>query len=267
MAERHLRQGFLGKNSERLISEACVGIVGLCGGGSHIAQQLAHIGIGNFKLFDHDHAENHNINRMVGLSFEEAVSKEPKTKVIEKLIKSVNPSANVTLTSERWQAKPELLKNCTAIFGCVDSYQARDELERYARRYLLPYIDMGMDVHGEPDDYFVTGQVILSLPDMACMRCMGFITDARLREEANKYGNAGGQPQVIWPNGALASIAIGKFMSILTPWNQNLLPSLYSEYDGNRLTVSHSKKLTVINECSCIHYGGENGTGDFCFSN
>lgn len=124
-----------------------------------------------------------------------------------------------------------------------------------------------MDVHGEPDNYYVTGQIILSLPDMACMRCMGFITDTRLREEANKYGKAGGQPQVIWPNGTLASIAIGKFMSILTPWNQNLLPSLYTEYDGNRLTVSPSKKLAIINQYSCNHYGGENGTGDFYFAN
>lgn len=265
MNKRHLRQSFLGENSECLISEACVGIVGLCGGGSHIAQQLAHIGIGNFKLFDHDHAEEHNINRMVGLTLKDAANNEPKTKVIERLIKSVNPSANITLTNERWQAKPELLKDCTAIFGCVDSYQARDELERYARRYLIPYIDIGMDVHGEPNNYFVTGQVILSLPDMACMRCMGFITDARLREEANQYGNAGGHPQVIWPNGTLASIAIAKFMSLLTPWNQKLNPSLYTEYDGNRLTVNPSKKIAYLNECSCSHYCGQNVIGDFSF--
>lgn len=134
MAARHLRQSFLGADSERVISETCVGIVGLCGGGSHIAQQLAHIGIGNFIIYDHDNAEDHNLNRMVGLSFIEAAKNEPKTKVIEKLIKSINPSANVTVINARWQTKPELLKNCTAIFGCVDSYQVRDELERYARR-------------------------------------------------------------------------------------------------------------------------------------
>ena len=265
MNQRHLRQSFLGENSDSVIEDACVAIIGLCGGGSHIAQQLAHIGINNFKLYDHDNAEDHNINRMVGLSHEAAKNQEPKTKVIAEMIKRINPNANITIVTKRWQEYPDYLKACTAIFGCIDSYLARDELERYARRYLVPYIDIGMDVHGDPDNYYLSGQVILSLPDYACMRCMGFITESRLATEANLYGKAGGRPQVIWPNGTLASIAIGKFMSILTPWNKNLEASLYTEYDGNRFLVMPSNKLKVINQDLCLHYGGKNGIGDYNF--
>ena len=61
-----LRQSFLGANSEEAFSKCHAAIIGLGGGGSHIAQQLAHLGVGNFVLFDPDHVEKTNLNRLVG---------------------------------------------------------------------------------------------------------------------------------------------------------------------------------------------------------
>jgi hypothetical protein len=34
-----------------------------------------------------------------------------------------------------------------------------------------------------------------------CLRCCEFITDEQLEREAERYGAAGGDPQVVWPNG------------------------------------------------------------------
>ena len=48
------RQSFLGGDSTERLDKLTVGIVGLGGGGSHVAQQLAHIGVGNFVLVDDD---------------------------------------------------------------------------------------------------------------------------------------------------------------------------------------------------------------------
>ena len=42
--------------------------------------------------------------------------------------------------------EPDYLKPCDIIFGCLDGYQNRAELEAYTRRSLIPYIDIGMDV-------------------------------------------------------------------------------------------------------------------------
>ena len=42
------RQSFLGANSETVLGRSKAALVGLGGGGSHIAQQLAHIGLGHF---------------------------------------------------------------------------------------------------------------------------------------------------------------------------------------------------------------------------
>lgn len=260
---RHLRrQGFLGPQSDDAIQNACAAIIGLCGGGSHIAQQAAHIGVGKFKLFDHDRADDSNRNRMVCLSKTAADAEELKTDVMRAAIKAANPDAEVQAYPFRWQERAEELRNCTVIFGCVDSFIERQQLEAYARRFLVPYIDVGMDVTGDDGEYFISGQMILSLPGHPCMRCMGFLNDDVLGREANDYGAAGGKPQVVWPNGTLASAAIGAFMSILTPWHSQLKPPLFLEYDGNRMRLSPSNKLAVLEGHDCPHFCGADALGD-----
>jgi molybdopterin-synthase adenylyltransferase len=262
MLLRSSRQSFLGDGTEERIALARVAIVGLCGGGSHIAQQLAHIGVGHFTLFDDDIGEDSNLNRMVGLTEDDVATAMPKIEVISRLIHSVNSKAKVVCVPAKWQTRHELLRDHTAIVGGVDSFSERDQLERYARRYLVPYIDVGMDVHGDPGRYAISGQVILSMPGEPCMRCMGFLNDRVLGDEARRYGNAGGKPQVVWPNGTLASIAVGKFMSLLTPWHEELQPAFYTEYDGNRLTVQPSRKLAHLVAHQCRHFGGVGVLGD-----
>ena len=255
MENRHSRQSFLGPDVESAVERSRVTIVGLCGGGSHVAQQLAHIGFSHFDLVDNDAADDTNINRMVGLTYEEAKYEELKVHVVRQRILAINPKANVVVHPKRWEQVSAALKGSTVIFGCVDSYRVRDELERFARRYLIPYIDVGMDVHGTDGNFNITGQVILSLPDQPCMRCFGFITDERLAEEAQKYGEAGGKPQVVWPNGVLASTAIAKFMQLVLPWNSTMAPPLFTEYDGNRLLLQASNKVAVARS-ACHHYAG-----------
>jgi hypothetical protein len=55
---------------------------------------------------------------------------------------------------------PRLASSLQIVFGCVDSYQGRHELEVVGRRYLMHYIDIGMDVHG-PDPPVIGGQRII----------------------------------------------------------------------------------------------------------
>lgn len=256
------RQGFLGASSEETLSKASVAIVGLCGGGSHVAQQLAHVGIGSVILVDHDVADDTNLNRMVGLTAADVVAGEPKVNVLNRLIKAVNPNADIQLFPMKWQSCADHLKHCTAIFGCVDSYSERDQLERFARRHMVPYIDVGMDVHGSNGQHHMTGQIIVSLPGHACMRCMGFINETVLTQEAQKYGAVGGKPQVVWPNGVLASMAVGQLISLLCPWHPNLSPSLYLDYDGNRFTVTPNHRLAHIDHGACAHFSGRDALGD-----
>ena len=256
------RQSFLGENGERIFKECHVAIVGLGGGGSHIAQQLAHIGVGNFLLIDKDAFEDSNLNRLVGATHADIENKTPKTQIAERLIKGINPHANIGCVNESWQNAAETLRGMDVIFGCVDTFACRRDIEVAARRYLIPYVDIGMDVHPEGSCFRITGQVILSMPGQPCMRCLGFLTDDRLAQEAAGYGVAGGKPQVIWPNGTLASSAVGTFVQLVAPWHDAHRNIVYLEYDGNEQSVRESNRLLHVNGIVCPHFQVPGDLGD-----
>jgi hypothetical protein len=156
----------------------------------------------------------------------------------------------------RWQDNPAPLRECQIVFGGVDSYQGRHELEVTCRRYLMHYIDIGMDVHGDKPPV-IGGQVILSSPEGLCMRCMGFLTEEKLAEEAARYGNAGARPQVVWPNGVLASTAVGLAVDIVTNWTRRPLRHAYLVYDGNQGTVKESVTLRNLKITACPHFSDD----------
>jgi len=265
MTSRHSRQSFLGDNSEETLAQSTIGIIGLCGGGSHVGQQLAHIGIGKFVIADFDHVDDPNLNRMVGSCPADAALKRPKNDVIQEFILRINPNANVKIVG-RWQESGDLLRTCDIVIGCVDSFTAREQLERFCRRFLIPYIDIGMDVHKVSNGYGISGQVALSMPGGHCLWCHGILTEERLTQEQQKYGAAGGRPQVIWPNGVLASIAVGHAVSLLLPWNIDLPLSSLIEYDGNRQVTRPGARLQFLKDVPCRHYKGEGSVGDPFFS-
>lgn len=220
MNERAKRQSFLGEASGSLLSRLRVGIVGLGGGGSHVAQQLAHIGVGHFVLLDPDRIEESNLNRLVGATVDDVQIQEWKVRISSRTIQGLNAMATIDAVTAPWQERAELLRDCDLVFGCLDSFATRSELERMARRYLLPYIDIGMDVHQTSDRYLIVGQVALSMPGEVCLWCMNVLRNDLLAQEAAQYGAAGGRPQVVWANGILASAAVGIMMQLTTPWHK-----------------------------------------------
>lgn len=259
---RFQRQSFLGHDSEARLNAATIGIVGLGGGGSHTVQQFAHIGIGGQVHADPDHITDTNTNRLIGGTLRDVKDAAMKIAIAARLIRGLQPHARIVSVPDKWQNATEHLKRCNVIIGAVDGFIEREQLERFARRHLIPYIDIGMDVHdlGE-HGHLVAGQVILSTPGFPCLRCCGFITDERLKLEAARYGAAGGRPQVVWPNGVLASTAVGLAVQLITPWFPHPPAFTYLEYDGNRGTVSVSAHVAVFKGKICPHHPPEE-TGD-----
>jgi hypothetical protein len=99
------------------------------------------------------------------------------------------------------------------------------------------------------------------------MRCIGFLTPERLAREENDYGDAGINPQVVWTNGTLASVAVGEFIKLRAPWCPDDNPYVWLELDGNNQTVTKSKQPQYhqIPEV-CPHHGGRDGIGDAFFA-
>lgn len=256
------RQGFLGEDSAAILRDSRVAIVGLGGGGSHVAQQLSHLGVGEFLLIDPDVVEDTNLNRLVGATEQDVVEHTTKVSIAARMVLGVNPRAKVTAEARKWQMCAVGLRSCDVIFGCVDSIGERAQLETVARRYLVPYIDIGMDVHRLDEGIVVGGQVALSLPGGPCLRCMGIITEKALGQEAQLYGAAGGRPQVIWPNGVLASLAVGFFAHLTTPWCRPRELPILIEFDGNSQTVLPSAKLPYLGVSACRHFAALADVGD-----
>jgi hypothetical protein len=266
MKERSKRQSFLGDCSDQVLANTTIGIVGASGGGTPIAQAAAHIGFGTAHLFDPDFAEEHHRHRLVGISSAAVKHKWKKVRVAQRLMWRVHPEGRVFAHACPWQEAHEILRSCDLVFSCVDGYLVRDELERYLRRFHVPLIDIGMDVKQHEAGHSIFGQAILSLPGSHCMRCFGFIRDELLQDEALRYGDAGERAQVVWPNAALASTAVGMAMSLLLPWHSKLSIDPYLLYDGNRLEITPSPRLKHLEKLPCGHYGSPTRTGDLMLS-
>ncbi len=249
---RFLRQSFLGDESERIIACARIGIVGLSGGGSHIAQQLAHVGFLDYALFDEQYIEESNLNRLVGATEDDVAKARLKVEIAKRVILGVRGDAREAIP-KRWQDATEFLRTCDVVFGCVDGFDERRQLEISCRRYLIPYIDIGMDVRcvgTEPPR--MAGQVMMSLPGLPCMQCLGFLNERTLTREAQRYGDAGEQPQVVWANGVLASTAVGIGIDLLTGWAGH--DAKYLSYDGNAGTVTPHVRLEFLPSGACPHH-------------
>lgn len=254
--DRLERQSFLGPDSTKLLRNSTVGLIGLGGGGSHEVQQMAHLGIGGYVLVDPDTIDWTNTNRLVGGTLADVERKRSKVHIAERVIRGLQPDARIKMVQGRWEMVLEELKGCDIIVGAVDSYVARDQIERFCRRFLIPYIDIGMDVLalGDGNGYLVSGQVILSSPSRPCLWCCGFLDEEKLRKEAAQYGGAGGRPQVVWPNGVLASTAVGLLVQLLCPWHSKTTDFTYLVYDGNRGTVTPSPWVASLQNKICSHF-------------
>jgi molybdopterin/thiamine biosynthesis adenylyltransferase len=250
---RYSRQSFLGSDSEAKLAACKIAVVGLGGGGSHVVQQLAHLGFQRYVIYDDDVVEDSNLNRLVGATSSDVRAATAKIVIAIRMIKGLQPDAAIEDMRCKWQEKPEALRECDIVCGCVDSYKAREELEVMCRRYLIHYIDIGMDVHGQ-ENPIIGGQVILSSPDGPCMKCMGFLTDEKLGREAARYGNAGIRPQVVWSNGVLASAAVGLAVDLVTNWTQKSLQHAYLVYNGNDRSMMDSITLRNIPNTTCKHF-------------
>jgi molybdopterin-synthase adenylyltransferase len=253
--DRFSRQSFLGEKSQDAIEAATIGIAGLGGGGSHFVQQLAHVGFLDFVIYDGDTADDSNLNRLVTATEIDARNAVPKTELARRRILSIRSNARVDAIPKRWQEQPESLRRCDILFGAVDGFAERRELEIACRRYMIPLIDIGMDVHqveGEPAR--MGGQVLLSLPGSPCMTCLGYLNEAALTREAEQYGAAGPRPQVVWPNGVLASSAIGIAINLLTDWTKSLRGPVYLLYNGNDGTVMPHPRLVYFHGGDCPHF-------------
>jgi molybdopterin-synthase adenylyltransferase len=254
----------IGPGSDRKLAEATVAIVGVSGGGSHVAQQLIHQGIGRIFPVDDDIIDETNLGRVVGAVASD-IDITAKTKMVKRVAAAVDPSIDVVEIPSRFPTTASIaaLKEADVVVACLDRFDARAAVNEFCRRHLIPLLDVGMTIRTSGETLTrADGQLIVSLPEHTCMRCY-FITDAVLAKEQAE-APAGydpdpdrpGDPQVVSMNGTLASEACNCVLDLVTGYSGGARGARHWQYNGRTGTLVPSQLPPRRPDCSACAQEG-----------
>jgi molybdopterin/thiamine biosynthesis adenylyltransferase len=219
-----------------------VAVVGTGGTGSFIAHELAHLGVGQLLLVDHDTVDTSNLNRLMGAS--QVDCGLPKVAVMRKSVLAINPGIHVEAAMDDVvdEAVAAKLLEVDFIFCCTDSMASRAVINQIAYQYLIPVIDIGVAINVRDGHIAsVTGRVQMLTPGLGCLVCADGLDGQQVRWElmstaqrrADPYFQNASvpQPAVMPLNGIVTSAAVAMFLSAVTgyPGDARLL-----HYDGMR---------------------------------
>jgi len=254
----------IGPESDALLTQATVAITGISGGGSHVMQQLVHQGIGTLIPVDDQLVDLSNLGRIVSAS-EADIDTTPKTHLVWRTAATVDPSITVIEIRERFPSPRAIqaMRSADVIVACVDTFHARESINAFSRRYMIPLLDIGITIrsHGE---HLATadGQLIASLPGRPCLRCW-FITDSVLAKERrerppgyDRNPDAPGDPQVVSMNGTLASEASNCVLDLITAYSGGRRGAKIWQYDGRTGTLTQADVPTARPDCPACAEGG-----------
>jgi len=258
-----------GLDGQRKLRDASVAIVGV-GLGSHVAQQLALLGVGAIALIDKEELSHNNRNRYVGARDTDPIPGSKKVDIARRLIVDINAAVRTIEVAQDLcsQAAFDAVKSATHVFGCLDDDGPRFVLNDLTTAFAIPYIDLATDVvAGE-----FGGRVFVNWTGAACLFCVGELnqtaiqeylesSDDRINRESiygirhSDLGEAG--PSVVSVNGVVASLAVTEFMSGATGIAR---PKTFLNYRGNQSRV-------LVRECNgradcpyCRQWGHGNST-------
>lgn len=256
-----------GEEFQKTLRKLRVGIVGVGGTGSSVAEQLIRLGIGTIYIFDGESFEQSNINRVYGSRIKDEGNK--KIKIISRLAKEINIGTTIVPFDKpiTYESIARELRNCDIVFGCTDDNLGRSILCRLATYYYIPIFDMGVKIDSEDGIIkSIQGRVTTLYPNNACLFCRGRIKPAMIASESLELTNPSGAkelrregyipelpgtaPSVISFTTTIASTAINEFLNKLTGY-------MGSERESNEIlqlfdtTVIKRNKQISKEDCFC----------------
>ena len=216
-----------------------VAVVGVSGTGSPVVEMLVRLGVGEIILIDPDLVEEKNLNRILNATV--ADIGRPKVEVVADAVRRMGLGTRVVALS-RSLFDPDVVRRVAladALFGCVDSVDGRDLMNRIAAYYNLPFIDVGvrLDADGVGGVEAINGTVHYVQPDGSSLLSRGAYTPEGVRAAAlrrtdpelyvaqrkEKYvlGVEEDRPAVISVNTFFASMAVNELLARLHPYRDD----------------------------------------------
>ena len=174
-----------GSDIQRLLRRLRIGIVGVGGTGSPVAEQLYRLGVGYLRLFDGDRFAKTNVNRVYGSSLGD--DGRLKVEMLKEHLDRIGLSTTVDIVPQHItdEASARAMRDCDVVFGCTDKEMPRAILVQVAIRYCIPVFDLGVLVDSREGCITgVHGRVTTLMPGEACLFCRGRITAETIRIEA-----------------------------------------------------------------------------------
>lgn len=263
---------FFGREGQDRLSVAQVVVVGCGGLGTHVVQQLAYLGVGDFNLIDHEDLDETNRNRYVTAFASDPVPGSAKVELAQRQIQLINPFARVTAIHSQLRSRAafEAVISAECVFGCLDNDGARLVLTELCAAYRRPYIDLATEiVPGESPIY--GGRVFAAWGGNGCLVCRQLLdllearsdleNEGASQDRANLYGvpldslHESG-PSVVSINGVVASLAVTEF-SVAVAGLRRPHTLLTYRADLGRVTVTGDASPTDCYYCKEVYGSGD----------
>ena len=189
-----------GDAGQELLRRTRVGIVGLGGAGSILAELLARLGVGEFVLADPDKADVTNLPRLIAARRRDAVVpswvprfiadrlRRPKVDLAVRNISRANRTARIDAMARDFlhEDVAARFKDCDFLFLAADTMGARLLFNAIVHQYGIPGIQVGAKIpvaeDGAVGNVFCVSRMVT--PEQGCLWCNGLINPGRLQDEA-----------------------------------------------------------------------------------
>lgn len=241
---------FLGQGLQRLRT-AVISVLGAGGGGSHIAQQLAHMAIGTLAIVDPDLIEASNVNRVVCSAYKDVGRR--KAIVLAERLQSLGGRVVPVLSRAEDQVGRSWIERSDLVMAAVDGVRARNNIEAICRAALVPLIDIGLKIEMAEEGSVrgIGGQVFVSAPGGPCMRCAGIVTEDGMLRDREEYVVGAPEQQVVSLNGVLASQAVCAAIEMMTSFAPSFPPPRLVRFDGLLHRMLPESRIDAI---TCNHF-------------
>jgi hypothetical protein len=261
-----------------LLQKLRIAVVGCSGTGSIVLEQLVRLGVGRLLIVDPDRVEEKNLNRILNATRADAVNGTYKVVALRDAIDRIGLGTEVVaLPSTVFNTEViREVAECDILFGCVDSIDARDLLNRISVFYSIPYFDLGVMLHadGEGGVDQICGTVHYLQPDGSSLLSRRVYSADDLasaglkRTNPNEFNNLlkekyirgvqEDRPAVISVNMVIASLAVNEFLARVHPFRDD--PN--ARFASFGISLTQSRLITDVDGKMCSVLGKFAGRGD-----
>jgi molybdopterin/thiamine biosynthesis adenylyltransferase len=250
-----------GAAGQRILSDSRVIVVGCGGTGSHVINQLAHLRVGHLTLIDDDVVETSNLSRLIGAAPGDVG--RHKVDVLADHVRAVNPRAHVVpVEASVLDAQPALYTGADVIVCTTDGHGSRSLLTDASAQYLVPVVDLGVEVVPDVDAFRAGGGVRVLRPGRGCLWCADTLSPELVRQEyldAEQHAAevARGyvrdrdvhEPSVVALNGVVASLAVLEVCQLLVGMLGGARSRLLYRAERRSLTTAGIERRTTCHVC------------------